>query len=263
MFAQIDPARIRGAPGRSRRARVERSIQDAVKNGLRAQLKVQSLLTGQLYVGLDYSPDTPARLTGIDKDYCEIPTIPTALAQIQDQMKKIMAELEQLPLKQIVEAVARTLEGVDRLVHAPELVRAVKSLDTTLVEAQALMRNVNARIDPTAARLAGDARAGPAHHRRGRPRRPQARRERRRPGQAAGRESRIDLRLGPGPHAGRAEDAAQRRRAARPRPDLAARRRRRRPRCPAQGRDVAEPGGRRARRELAARLPAGRRARAS
>lgn len=153
VLAQIDPSRIRGAPGEITQARVERSIEDAVKNGLRAQLQVQSLLTGQLYVGLDYYPDTPARLTGIDKDFCEIPTIPTALAQIQDQMKKIMAELEQLPLKRIVEAVASTMEGVDKLIHSPELVRAVKSLDATLVDVQALIRTVNARVDPTARAL--------------------------------------------------------------------------------------------------------------
>ena len=153
VLAQIDPSRIRGAPGEITASRVERSIEDGVKNGLRAQLQVQSLLTGQLYVGLDYYPDTPARLTGIDKDSCEIPTIPTALAQIQDQMKKIMAELEQLPLKRIVEAAASTLEGVDRLIHSPELVRAVKSLDTTLVEVQTLIRTVNARVDPAARSL--------------------------------------------------------------------------------------------------------------
>ena len=150
VFSQIDPSRIRGAPGQVTAARVQESIHDAIKNGLRAQLKVQSLLTGQLYIGLDYFPDTPARLTGVDRGACEIPTIPTALAQIQDQMKKIMTELEQLPLKQIVEAVARTMEGVDRLVHAPEVVRAVKSLDSTLVQAESLLRNLNARIDPAA-----------------------------------------------------------------------------------------------------------------
>ena len=152
VFAQLDPSRIRGAPGVTP-GRVERSIQEAVKNGLRAQLKVQSLLTGQLYVALDYLPDTPARLTGIEKDRCEIPTIPTALAQLQEQMKKLMGDLEQLPLKQIVEAVARTMEGIDRLVHAPELTRAVKGLDVTLLEAQALIRSANAQITPTAKAL--------------------------------------------------------------------------------------------------------------
>jgi paraquat-inducible protein B len=153
VLAEIEPSRIRGMPSRPTQERVEGSIRDAINVGLRAQLQVLSLLTGQLYVGLDYHPDTPARLTRIDPDRCEIPTIPTTLAQVQDQMRKIMAELEQLPLKQIVESAARTIEGVDRIVHAPEMTRAVKSLDATLLETQALVRSLNARVDPTAKAL--------------------------------------------------------------------------------------------------------------
>jgi paraquat-inducible protein B len=153
VMALIDPSRIKGFPGQATPDRVEQSIQIAVKNGLRAQLQVQSLLTGQLYVGLDYYPDQAARLTGLEKHMCEIPTIPTTLAQVQDQMRKIMAELEQLPLKRIVEAAARAVEGVDRIVQTPELHRAVKSLDATMVEAQAFLRTANTRIGPLAENL--------------------------------------------------------------------------------------------------------------
>src|SRR5215813_1688534 len=151
VFAQIDPSRVVGA--HLAPSRVQETIQDAIKAGLRAQLKVQSLLTGQLYVGLDYAPDIPARLTGVEKDQCEIPTIPTTLAQLQDQMKKIMAELDQMPLKEIVESAARTIEGVDRIVHSPELTRAIKNLDVALGEAQTLIRTANAQINPTAKSL--------------------------------------------------------------------------------------------------------------
>jgi paraquat-inducible protein B len=99
-------------------------------------------------VGLDYYPDTPVKLTGVDPDYCEIPTIPTALAQVQDQMKKIMTELEQLPLKQIVESAARTIDGVDKLVSSPEVRRALTSADVTLSEARRLIANLNSKVDP-------------------------------------------------------------------------------------------------------------------
>jgi phospholipid/cholesterol/gamma-HCH transport system substrate-binding protein len=153
VFVQLDPTRIRGVPGPITRPSVEHSIQVAVQNGLRAQLQVLSLLTGQLYVGLDYHPDSPARLTGLEKDYCEIPTVPTALAQFQDQLKKLLAELEELPLKQIVETTARTMEGIERIVRAPELTRAVRSLDATMLDAQGLLRSISARVDPTARAL--------------------------------------------------------------------------------------------------------------
>jgi phospholipid/cholesterol/gamma-HCH transport system substrate-binding protein len=153
VFVQIDPSRIQGLPRDVTRAGVEGSIHDAVQNGLRGQLQLQSLITGQLYVGLDYYPDTPVKLTGVDPDYCEIPTIPTALAQVQDQMKKIMAELEQLPLKQIVESAARTIDGVDKLVSSPEIRRALTSADVTLKQARTLITNLNSKIDPAVTSL--------------------------------------------------------------------------------------------------------------
>jgi paraquat-inducible protein B len=149
VMAQIDPARIRGLPGVIEERGVKATIDDAVKRGMRAQLQVLSLLTGQLYVALDNHPETPARITGIDKESCEIPTIPTTLAQFQEQLKKAIAAVEELPLKEIVESTARVLDGIDKVVRGPELAKAIRSLDLTLAEAQSFLHDVNTRIDPT------------------------------------------------------------------------------------------------------------------
>jgi paraquat-inducible protein B len=152
VYASIDPGRVQG--GDLSPARVVKAIEASVQErGFRAQLQVQSLLTGQLYVGLDYYPDAPINMTGIDKDYCEIPTIPTTLAQFQETLKKVMAQIEQLPLKEMVESTARTVQGIDRLVHSPEVMRALRSLDSTLNSAQGLVRNLDAQIGPTATSL--------------------------------------------------------------------------------------------------------------
>jgi paraquat-inducible protein B len=152
VYASIDPGRVEG--GEVSPARVAKAIEASVQErGFRAQLQVQSLLTGQLYVGLDYYPDAPFNMTGIDKEYCEIPTVPTTLAQFQETLKKVMAQVEQLPLKEMVESTARTVQGIDRLVHSPEVMRALRSLDTTLTSAQVLVRNLDAQIGPTASSL--------------------------------------------------------------------------------------------------------------
>ena len=42
-------------------------FEEAIANGLRAQLNFQSFLTGLLYVELDFFPDTPATLYGFKK----------------------------------------------------------------------------------------------------------------------------------------------------------------------------------------------------
>jgi paraquat-inducible protein B len=150
VLAQIDPARVQGLPGIVAERGFKATIDDYIaKQGLRAQLQVLSLLTGQLYVALDTYPSIPARMTGVGKGGCEIPTIPTTLAQFQEQLKKAIAAVEQLPIKEVVESAARTLDGIDQIVRGPELRHAIKSLDDTLSEAQGFFRNVNPRIDPT------------------------------------------------------------------------------------------------------------------
>lgn len=156
VYMRLEPWRIEGQPKdlMSQRA-VLKAIEERVKQrGLRAQLQVQSLITGQLYVGLDYYPDTPVNLTGIDKEEdCEIPTLPTTFAQFQEALKKVVAEIEQLPLKEIVISAARTLDGIDKFVQSGEVKKALQAVEVTLGDAQRLVRNLDSKIGPTAIAL--------------------------------------------------------------------------------------------------------------
>jgi paraquat-inducible protein B len=92
-------------------------------------------------------------MTGIDKADCEIPTIPSALTQFQDQAQKILTTIEQLPLKELVASATQTVEDVDQVVRSPELKRAVESLDGTLREARVVLRSIDTRIETSAVAL--------------------------------------------------------------------------------------------------------------
>jgi paraquat-inducible protein B len=56
-------------------------LKGLIDAGLRAQLQLQSLLTGQLFIQLDFNPGTPAEFVG-DERYPEIPTIRTPIEKI-------------------------------------------------------------------------------------------------------------------------------------------------------------------------------------
>ncbi|GAB3289369.1 MlaD family protein [Parahaliea aestuarii] len=60
-----------------------------IERGMRAQLNTQSLLTGLLYVQLDFHPDTVIELPEIDSPYLQIPTIPTNLEKLSRQIDEI------------------------------------------------------------------------------------------------------------------------------------------------------------------------------
>ena len=60
-----------------------KDVTDAlIARGLRAQLKTQSLLTGLLYIQLDFHPDKPPVLADLKSEYTQIPTIPTEMDEL-------------------------------------------------------------------------------------------------------------------------------------------------------------------------------------
>ena len=104
---QFDPARIDVVgmpPAGSYKDQVGRMIQA----GLRAQLQSQSLLTGLLFVNLDFKPGTPVRLIGGDQQAPEIPTLPSGMEQLQESAGDIARQLPD-----VVDRLNRLLASVD------------------------------------------------------------------------------------------------------------------------------------------------------
>jgi len=64
-------------------------LQAAVDSGLRAQHVSQGLVSGEKIVNLDYRPGTPALLAGRAEDAFEIPTVPSDLQDLKDQLLKL------------------------------------------------------------------------------------------------------------------------------------------------------------------------------
>jgi paraquat-inducible protein B len=121
-------------------------MKELINRGLRAQLEMQSIVTGQLQIGLDFYPDKPMTYRGIDKAVMEIPTIPTPL-------QEFTRKLESLPLEQIFSNLNSAMEGIAKFVNTPELKESVANLNAALKEAQTLVRNVNDQVKPLSAGL--------------------------------------------------------------------------------------------------------------
>lgn len=121
-------------------------IQKLISKGLKGQLRMKSLITGQLYVSLDFYPEKPIKLVGLDKRYPEIPTMPST-AEV------LMATLEQVPLTEITNKLLKVTEGVEKIVNSPEIDGSLKNLHQGLKDMGALVRNINAEVKPLAASL--------------------------------------------------------------------------------------------------------------
>ena len=111
-----------------------------IDRGLRAQLISQSVVTGKLMIDLDFYPDKPARFVAADSEYPEIPTIPSRL----DEIAKA---IEEIPFKELIAKATLTIEGIERLVNAPELKDTIVTLRETIQDLRTLVKNLDDGVD--------------------------------------------------------------------------------------------------------------------
>src|SRR5712691_9967140 len=108
---------------------------------MRGQLQSETMLTCQRFIQLDFHPEAPAAELKIDPltNLPEIPTVPTTLQEVEQTVRKALEKLGNLPLEEIVNSIHTTLQGIDRLVNAPEIREAERNLNTTLTDIQHLV----------------------------------------------------------------------------------------------------------------------------
>jgi len=137
-----------------RRAFVKRLVEE---HGLRAQLKSGSLITGQLYVSLDYHPKAPKVKIDMSQERPEIPVVPSALADLLDKVGSIVAKIDRMPLEAIGNDVRKDLETLDQTLTSakklitnaddqlvPGLKTDVEDLHRTLKAVETAMNNASA-----------------------------------------------------------------------------------------------------------------------
>ncbi|WP_223414305.1 MULTISPECIES: intermembrane transport protein PqiB [unclassified Pseudomonas] len=72
-----------------------------IENGLRAQARSGNLLTGQLYIALDFYPKAEKVVFDPTARPVSIPTIPGSLEQLQEKLEGMVTKINQLPIERI------------------------------------------------------------------------------------------------------------------------------------------------------------------
>jgi paraquat-inducible protein B len=86
------------------------TIEKLANKGLRAQLKSGNLLTGQLYVALDFFPQAPpAKLVWNEDGTLELPTIQGQLSLIGERVDAVLTKIERMPINEVIEDARKTL----------------------------------------------------------------------------------------------------------------------------------------------------------
>jgi paraquat-inducible protein B len=164
VIIELDKDKI--SRGGGRRALTRENLDRIVDQGLRAQLSTESLLTGVLYISLDLRPDTAAtRVADPSVSYPEIPTVPRSLEEVQQGATRLVKKFQELDLEKLVATATETLDGLRRVLDAPETQALPVSVDRLLARLDAaasgidrLATSANVSLIPQLTSTLGEAR---------------------------------------------------------------------------------------------------------
>ncbi len=179
VIVEIDVSRLHNQLGVSVDLGNEQEFEEQVRDGLRAKLQLQSLLTGLLYIDLDYYEELSGKVPPqiqLSKKYKEIPSLSSGLSEmmksvttalqnisqidfkgIGDKVNHLLDQLNdgvgQIDFKQINDQLIEALKNLNGILADPDLKKAIAQLDDTLVSFQNLSDNVNSQVQPLSASI--------------------------------------------------------------------------------------------------------------
>jgi len=141
------------------------SMAERIKLGLRASLQTESLVTGVLYIDVRLNRNAPpAVFHQLEKTYLELPTEPTQIQQLmqnlasldikslQTNLNGLITRLDttvgQLKMAEINQGLTNLLASIDRLVSSPDITNGLAAIRPTLDQYKELGAKLTSKIDP-------------------------------------------------------------------------------------------------------------------
>jgi len=151
VLIEIEPDRITytgSRPAERTQETQQRAIATLIEKGFRGQLKTGSMLTGQLYVEFDFFPEAPTAEMRSQDGHLILPTVPSSLDELRNNVTDFLAKLQKLPLDQIADELHQALRGARELTNAPELRQAIANLDQAVLETREMVAKLNSGAAP-------------------------------------------------------------------------------------------------------------------
>ncbi|WP_266157927.1 intermembrane transport protein PqiB [Dyella silvatica] len=123
-------------------AQLSQMMGTLIQHGLRAQARTGNLLTGQLYIALDFIPNAPKVNYDPTVRPFEMPTAPGSFDKLQEQMAQIVDKIQKIPFDSIGKHLDETLGelgGTLKQVNS----QVLPEFKNTLQGAQQTMGNAN------------------------------------------------------------------------------------------------------------------------
>lgn len=144
VLIRVEPGRLELPDTKKGMEELAQAVEIGVGHGLRATLATGSLITGSLYVSLDFYPDERPAEMGSFAGHATIPSITTGLAGMEQKVSLLLDRLNALPLDATLDRAGQALASLNRVLDAPDTRALPASLEATLGELRETLDSVSA-----------------------------------------------------------------------------------------------------------------------
>lgn len=127
---------------------LDQRLAQQTNKGFRAQLKTGNLLTGQLFVDLEYFPEAPAAEITVYNDLPVMPSMASSSEKLMHDVSKFAARLGQFPIEDIGRDLQQAIGGLSRLLNSPELQELPGELKQVMVNIEQTTQSIDSSTLP-------------------------------------------------------------------------------------------------------------------
>ncbi len=128
-------------------------VDKLIKSGLRMQLQLASLVTGQLFIDALFAPDTEIILHGHNTHFKEIPAIPSNSAEIQKALTNVLDGTKTIDIAEFFINLQKTLANIEQITGSQQTKGTLTALNSSMLDLQHILGSLKQDIGPLSQNL--------------------------------------------------------------------------------------------------------------
>lgn len=143
VFIEIDHEKCKQLLQLKDPASEKMAMEQLIKDGLRMQLQYTSLVTGQLYIESLLRPESKIKLTGLNKEFAELPAITSSSAEVQKNITDAIREFQNINIQGIAAEFLLAIKNIKEITGSDETRQAISALSVSLTQLQGILTTFN------------------------------------------------------------------------------------------------------------------------
>jgi paraquat-inducible protein B len=150
---EVEPERVIGV-GHQVFDNPEQGLAELLRHGLRATLQSGNLLTGEMYIGLEFVPDASGADVTKENGAFVVPSAESGgLSGLQSAANELLRNVNAIPFASIGQNLEAMTKGMNEITNGPQAKEALDSLAATMRDAQQAVRQLDSNLTPALKRL--------------------------------------------------------------------------------------------------------------